>query len=180
MQDINTIIADFVNMAVERKVKEAMTEYENNVAANVRVLTARIEELDKRITDLTEGNQALGHLLNHKIRIGTLEEDVIKLKANNMYTPDHVMARVSYLESTFNNLPREASIMQMIEDQIGESQQKVEDMIDDKLNEKLGTDIEDTIKEKLEQRLEDELDDKIADALDDAITEGKITLTFMR
>lgn len=170
MQDINTIIADFVNMAVERKVKEELAH-----------ITERIDVLDRQLTDLVGGSSTtLGHLLNYKIRIGTLEEDVIKLKANNMYTPDHVMARVSYLESAFNNLPREASIMQMIEDEISESQQKVEDMIDDKLNEKLGTDIEDTIKDKLEQRLEDELDDKIADALDDAITEGKITLTFMR
>lgn len=169
MQDINTIIADFVNAAVERKVKEEL-----------QAINERIDALDKRITDLTEGNQVLGHLLNMKIRIGTVEDEVNTLKLNKMYTPDHVMARVSYLESAFNNLPREASILQMIQDEIGESQQKVEDMIDDKLTEKLGTDLEDTIKEKLEQRLDDELDDKIADALDDAITEGKITLTFMR
>jgi hypothetical protein len=169
MQDINTIIADFVNAAVERKVKEEM-----------QAITERVDALDKRITDLTEGNQVLGHLLNHKIRIGTLEDDVIKLKANNMYTPDHVMARISYIEGHINNLPNEASIKQMIEDEIGESQQKVEDMIDDKLTEKLGTDLEDTVKEKIEQRLEDDLDDKIADALDEAITEGKIAITFMR
>ena len=158
MQDINTIIADFVNAAVERKIKEELAH-----------ITERIDVLDRQLTDLVGGSSTtLGHLLNYKIRIGTLEEDVIKLKANNMYTPDHVMARVSYLESAFNNLPKEASIMQMIEDEISESQQKVEDMIDDKLN------------EKLEQRLDEELDDKIADALDDAITEGKITLVFMR
>lgn len=160
MQDINTIIADFVNMAVERKVKEAMAEYENNVAANVRVLTARIEELDKRITDL----QVAHHLLNHQIRIGTLEEDVINLKGNNMYTPDHVMARVSYLESTFNNLPREASILQMIRDEISESQDTVENMLDDKLKEKL----------------EEDLDDAIMEALDSAINDGKVSITFMR
>lgn len=153
MQDINTIIADFVNMAVERKVKEELAH-----------ITNQIEELHNRITDMTGGGTVLGHVLNLKLEIGSIENEVIKLKANNMYTPDHVMARVSYLESAFNNLPREASIMQMIEDQIGESQQKVEDMIDDKLNEKL----------------DEDLDDKIADALDDAITEGKITLTFMR
>lgn len=169
MQDINTIIADFVNMAVERKVKEEL-----------QAITERLDALDKRITDLTEGNQVLGHVLNHKIRIGTLEEDILKLKANNMYTPDHVMARISYVEGHIRSLPNEQSILQMIEDEISESQQKVEDMIDDKLNEKLGTDLEDTIKEKLEQRLDEDLDDKIADALDDAITEGKITLTFMR
>jgi SpoVK/Ycf46/Vps4 family AAA+-type ATPase len=165
MQDINTIIADFVNAAVERKVKEEL-----------QAITERIEELDKRVTGLASSGTTLNHLLNHKIRIGTLEDDVIKLKANNIYTPDHVMARISYIEGHVRNLPNEASIKQMIEDEIGESQQKVEDMID----EKLGTDLEDTVKEKIEQRLDDELDDKIADALDDAITEGKIAITFMR
>jgi chemotaxis protein CheY-P-specific phosphatase CheC len=170
MQDINTIIADFVNMAVERKVKEEL-----------QAITERLDVLDRQLTGFVSGSgTTLSHLLNMKIRVGTLEEDVIKLKANNMYTPDHVMARISYIEGHINNLPNEASIKQMIEDEIGESQQKVEDMIDDKLNEKLGTDLEDTVKEKIEQRLDDDLDDKIADALDDAITEGKITLTFMR
>ena len=166
MQDINTIIADFVNAAVERKVKEEM--------ANI---TNQIEELHNRITDMAGGGgTALGHIIGIKHRLDTIEMALTKVQLPT----DRVMDRLSYIERSIAELPNEASIKQMIEDEIGESQQKVEDIIDEKIDEKLGTDLEDTVKEKIEQRLDDELEDAVMDALDSAINDGKITLTFMR
>lgn len=88
----------------------------------------------------------------------------IEAMSVNIYKPDHVMARLSYVEGHVNTLPQEGTIRQMIEDQISESQDKVENMIDDKVSEKL----------------DEDLDDAILEALDSAINDGKISIAFMR
>jgi TolA-binding protein len=137
-QDINTVIADFVNAAVERKFKE--------------LAEAQQQE---------QGSTPMGKILQLTLRVAALEEQVDKLRANNIYTPDHVMARLSYVEGAINNMHNTASINQMIEDQINESQEKVEDMLEEKFEEL-------------------DIDEKIKQLLEEAIDDGTISITFTR
>mgnify|MGYP002655058201 CR=1 FL=1 len=103
----------------------------------------------------------MGKILQLTLRVEALEEQVHKLKANNIYTPDHVMARLSYVEGAINNMHNTASINQMIEDQINESQQKVEDMLEEKFE-------------------EFDVEHKIEKLLEEAIDDGTISITFTR
>jgi cell division protein ZapA (FtsZ GTPase activity inhibitor) len=137
-QDINTVIADFVNAAVERKFKE--------------LAEAQQQE---------QGSTPMGKILTLEMRLASLEVEVAKLKANSVYTPDHVMARINYMEGALNATHNTASIKQMIEDQIHDSQQKVEDMLEEKFEEF-------DVAYKLEQLLEESIND------------GTISITFKR
>jgi TolA-binding protein len=137
-QDINTVIADFVNAAVERKFKE--------------LAEAQQQE---------QGSTPMGKILQLTLRVAALEEQVDKLRANNIYRPDHVMARLSYVEGAINNMHNTASINQMIEDQINESQQKVEDMLEDKIEEL-------------------DIGHMVSELLEESINDGTISITFTR
>jgi TolA-binding protein len=144
-QDINTVIADFVNAAVERKFKE--------------LAEAKQQE---------QGSTPMGKILQLKLETDALGRDVSALQrqmdqiqAREIYRPDHVMARLSYIEGAINNMHNTASINQMIEDQISESQQKVEDMLEEKFEE---LDVEYKLKEVLEETIND----------------GTISITFTR
>ena len=197
-QDINTIIADFVNAAVERKLNEWSDErahytqriidsqqqelmrmrmeinayktevYQRiddlNIGGNIGQITARLSQLENQ----EQGSTPMGKILQLTLRATALEdraeqlqEQVHKLKANNIYTPDHVMARLSYVEGAINNMHNTASINQMIEDQINESQQKVEDMLEEKFE-------------------EFDVEHKIEKLLEEAIDDGTISITFTR
>ena len=188
-QDINTIIADFVNAAVERKIKEYMSDYANDVSYNINQINARLDQLEEqkraahtpeslntrmamldhvmqiehqlRTENQEQGSTPMGKILQLTLRVEALEEQVHKLKANNIYTPDHVMARLSYVEGAINNMHNTASINQMIEDQINESQQKVEDMLEEKFE-------------------EFDVEHKIEKLLEEAIDDGTISITFTR
>ena len=137
-QDINTVIADFVNAAVERKFKE--------------LAEAQQQE---------QGSTPMGKILQLTLRVAALEEQVDKLRANNIYSPDHVMARLSYVEGAINNMHNTASINQMIEDQINESQQKVEDMLEEKIEEL-------------------DIGHMVSELLEESINDGTISITFTR
>jgi hypothetical protein len=137
-QDINTVIADFINAAVERKFKE--------------LAEAQQQE---------QGSTPMGKVLNLELRVASLEEQMLQIKAREMYRPDHVMARLSYIEGTINNMHNTASIKQMIEDEINESQQKVEDMLEEKFD-------------------EFDVDHKIREILEEVINDGAISVTYTR
>ena len=137
-QDINTVISDFVNAAVERKLKELAETQQQE-----------------------QGSTPMGKILQLTLRVAALEEQVDKLRANNIYRPDHVMARLSYVEGAINNMHNTASINQMIEDQINESQEKVEDMLEEKFE-------------------EFDIDEKLKGLLEETINDGTISITFTR
>jgi hypothetical protein len=189
-QDINTIIADFVNAAVERKLNEwtdsrvkyqqciienqqrALTEIRMEVNAFKTEANARMdalslaERLDKieeqlRTEQQEQGSTPMGKILQLTLRVAALEEQVDKLRANNIYTPDHVMARLSYVEGAINNMHNTASINQMIEDQILESQEKVEDMLEEKIEEL-------------------DIGHMVSELLEESINDGTISITFTR
>jgi len=189
-QDINTVIADFVNAAVERKLNEwtdsrvkyqqciienqqrALTEIRMEVnafktEANARMdalsLAERLDKIEKQLSTESQeqGSTPMGKILQLTLRVASLEEQVDKLRANNIYTPDHVMARLSYIEGAINNMHNTASINQMIEDQILESQQKVEDMLEEKFE-------------------EFDIDEKLKGLLEETINDGTISITFTR
>jgi hypothetical protein len=189
-QDINTVIADFVNAAVERRLEEwsdgravymqrvidnqqqelmrmrmEMNAYktEFNARMDALSLAERLDKIEKQLSteNQDQGSTPMGKILNLELRVASLEEQVDKLRANNIYTPDHVMARLSYVEGAINNMHNTASINQMIEDQILESQEKVEDMLEEKFE-------------------EFDIDEKLKGLLEETINDGTISITFTR
>jgi hypothetical protein len=203
-QDINTVIADFVNAAVERKLEEwsdgralymqrvidnqqqelmrmrmEINAYKTevyqriddlNIGGNIGQITARLSQLEEqlRTEQQEQGSTPMGKILQLKLETDALGRDVSALQrqmdqiqAREIYRPDHVMARLSYIEGAINNMHNTASINQMIEDQISESQQKVEDMLEEKFEEL-------------------DIDEKLKELLEESINDGTISITFTR
>jgi len=151
-QDINTVIADFVNAAVERKFKELAESQQQEQGSTPM---GKILQL-KLVTD------AMGRDMSVlQDMMAQLQRQMDELKAREIYRPDHVMARLSYVEGAINNMHNTASINQMIEDQILESQEKVEDMLEEKFEEL-------------------DIDEKLKGLLEETINDGTISITFTR
>ncbi len=151
-QDINTVIADFVNAAVERKFKElAEAQQQEQGSTPMGKILQQKMVTDAMGRDLSVLQDLMGHL----------QRQMDEIKAREIYRPDHVMARLSYVEGAINNMHNTASINQMIEDQINESQQKVEDMLEEKIEEL-------------------DIGHMVSELLEESINDGTISITFTR
>jgi hypothetical protein len=176
-QDFNSAITSIINAAVYSKINEYMADYANSIGANINQINARLDQLEQqlRAENQAQGSTPMGKILQQKLvtdalgsdmsvlqdMMAQLQRQMDELKAREIYRPDHFMARLSYMEGAINNMHNTASINQMIEDQINESQQKVEDMLEEKFEE-FG------------------IDEKLKELLEESINDGTISITFTR